>query len=48
MEEADDQMFDGDPWRSQRLRNGWSFLQGHDAEFTFMVKRETWVAHVDL
>ena len=31
MEEANEQMFKGDPWMAQRL-------QGHDGEFTFMVK----------
>ena len=38
MEEANEQMFKGDLWISQRLRNGVVFLQGHDGEFTFMVK----------
>ena len=38
MEEANEQMFKGYPWVAQRLRSGVVFLQGHDGEFTFMVK----------
>ena len=38
MEEANGQVFKGDPWMAQRLRNGVVFLQGHDGDFTFMVK----------
>ena len=38
LEEANEQMFKGDFWMAQRLRNGMVFLQGHDGEFTFMVK----------
>ena len=38
MEEANAPMFKGDLWMAQRLRNGVFFLQGHDGEFTFMVK----------
>ena len=29
MEEASEQMFKGDPWMAQRLRNGVIFFQGH-------------------
>ena len=32
-------MLKGDFWMAQRLRNRVVFLQGHDGEFTFMVKR---------
>ena len=38
MEEANAHMFKGDLWMAQILRNGMFFLQGHDGEFTFMVK----------
>ena len=38
MEEANEQVFKGVLWMAQRLRNGVVFLQGHDGEFTFMVK----------
>ena len=38
MEEANEQMFKGDPSMAQRLRNGVVFLQGQDGEFTFMVE----------
>ena len=38
MEEANEQMLEGGPWMAQRLRNGVVFLQGHDGEFTFVVK----------
>ena len=38
IEEANEQIFKGDFWMAQRLRNGVVFLQGHDGEFTFMVK----------
>ena len=38
IEDANEQMFKGDPWMAQSLRNGVVFLQGRDGEFTFMVK----------
>ena len=38
IEEANEHIFKGDFWMAQRLRNGAVFLQGHDGEFTFMVK----------
>ena len=38
IEESNEKMFKGDFWIAQRLRNGVVFLQGHDGEFTFMVK----------
>ena len=37
-DKANEQMFKGDLWMAQRLRNSVVFLQGHDGEFTFMVK----------
>ena len=38
IEEANENMFKGDFWMAQRLRNEVVLLQGHDGEFTFMVK----------
>ena len=38
MEEASEQVFKGDLWMAQRLRKGAGFLQGHDGEFTVIVK----------
>ena len=38
MEEESEQMFKGDPWMAQRLRNGVVFLQEHDGKF-IVVKR---------
>ena len=38
MKEANGQVFKGNPWMAQRLRNGVVFLQGHDGVFTAVVK----------
>ena len=35
---ANEQMFKGDFWMAQRLRNGVVSLQGHDGEFTVVEK----------
>ena len=38
MEEANEQIFKGDLWVAQRLRNVVGFSPGTGGEFTFMVK----------